>query len=251
VVPRRPRAAFLSTGDEIVPVEAEPAPGQIRNSNALVAAAQLALAGAVLEESRIVPDTLEGTRAEIARVLDRDLVILSGGVSVGRYDFVARALREEGVEIRFHQVALKPGKPVLFGTRGSTLVFGLPGNPVSSLVTFLLFVAPAIGGMLGHPDPAPRRHRARLASRGLPRRDRSQFLPAVLRRGDDGRLSVDPIGWHGSGHLASMVAATGLLVVPVGEGMVEVGAEVEVVLDDRQLGAIGRSIPPSPPEISR
>ncbi len=238
-VHRRPRAVFLSTGDELVEVSATPGPGRIRNSNEWTFGAQIRAAGGVLERAEIVPDTLEATRAAIRRGLSSDLLVLSGGVSMGEADHVARALAEEGVEILFHKIALKPGKPLVFGRRGRTLVFGLPGNPVSSYMTFLLFVAPAVRKMTGRSDPEPRQVAARLTGRALKRIDRVQYLPAVLEATGDG-FDASPLEWHGSGDLIGVTRAGAFAIVPIGTGRIEPGEAIEVVVDDGQIGPVGR-----------
>src|SRR5262249_15053084 len=145
-----PRVAVRVTGDELVEPGEPLGPGQIRNSNAIAMAAQAQRAGAEVVTSGIVPDNLEATTAALRAALDSaDVVCVSGGVSVGPHDHVKPALAERGVEETFWRVALKPGKPPWFGTRGQQLVFGLPGNPVSAMVTFHLFARPALRGLAG------------------------------------------------------------------------------------------------------
>ena len=170
----RPRVAVLTTGDELVEPGAGPlAPGQIRNSNAYALAAQAERAGAEVVAREIVRDTREQTVASLARALESaDVVVVSGGVSVGPHDHVKPALAELGVAERFWRVALKPGKPTWFGTRGDKLVFGLPGNPVSAIVTFHLFARPALRRLAGgdaHDTRARRDPRRALPARGGPR----------------------------------------------------------------------------------
>src|SRR5262249_47767571 len=140
----RPKVAILPTGDEIVEISATPGPGQIRNSNGPMLAAQVQRAGGIPHPLGIARDNAEDLRALISEGLRFPMLILSGGVSAGKLDLVPGILQELGVEPHFHKVAMKPGKPVFFGTLGETVVFGLPGNPVSSLVCFELFVRPAI-----------------------------------------------------------------------------------------------------------
>lgn len=211
----------------------------MRNSNAHAFAAQLALEGGSLAFSRIVRDTVEETRLAIREGLAADLLVLSGGVSMGEFDLVARALAEENVEIHFHKIALKPGKPLLFGTRGETAVFGLPGNPVSSYMTFLLFVAPALRRMLGRRDPEPRHVTARLSGGPLRTRDRIQYVPARLEPAAGG-FSARPLLWHGSGDLVPLHAANGFIAVPVGDAPLADGAAVRVLVDERQIAPFAR-----------
>ncbi len=159
---RRPRVCVLTSGDELLEPGEEMRPGGVRNSNAYSVPALAEQAGAEVVVAGPAPDDLEATRAAIEPALDSDVVVLCGGVSVGEHDHVKQALAELGVEESFWGVALKPGKPTWFGTRGDTLVFGLPGNPVSAMVTFVLLVGPALAVLGGGKSRAPPHH-ARLA----------------------------------------------------------------------------------------
>ena len=149
---RRPRVAILATGSELVPPGLPLGPGQIRNSNSFTAYGQVVAAGGDPILLGIAPDDLSETRRLIAAALDQDVVITSGGVSVGEYDFVKQVQDELGVVRRFWGVAAKPGKPIAFGTRGDTLVFGVPGNPVAAMVCFELYVRPALLALQGRRD---------------------------------------------------------------------------------------------------
>jgi molybdopterin molybdotransferase len=220
---RVPAVAVLATGDELVEPGAPLAPGQLHDSNALTLAALVARAGCKVVHRARVPDSAEGTRAAIERALRAcDVLVISGGVSVGPHDHVKGALGELGVEECFWRVALRPGKPTWFGTRGRTLVFGLPGNPVSAMVTFLLFARPALAALQGAPADPPR-ERTLLAEAIARNPDRDECARVRLR---DGRAELT--GPQGSHQLTSMLEADALAIVPRGEGEVPAGGEVEL-----------------------
>jgi molybdopterin molybdotransferase len=220
---RRPRVAVLATGDELVAPGAPLRHGQLHNSNAITLAALARGAGAEVASTAEVADDAQATRQAIGRALDgADAVLLTGGVSVGPHDHVKPALTANGVEEVFWRVALRPGKPMWFGRRGEQLVFGLPGNPVSAMVCFLLFARPALLAMQGAPAPPPRR-RAVLGAPVARQRAREE---AVRVRLDDGRAL--PTGPQGSHQLHSMLGADALAIVPRGEGEMPAGAEVEI-----------------------
>jgi molybdopterin molybdotransferase len=225
----RPRVAVVVTGDELLDVDRPLGPGQIRDSNAHALAAQAVRAGAAVVGCEVVGDDPEATRQALGRALEgADVVCVSGGVSVGPHDHVKPALAALGVEEVLWGVALKPGKPTWFGTRGGQLVFGLPGNPVSAMVTFHLFARPALRRLAGA-DPGDVRTQAVL-DRGVARQPhRDQVLRC--------RLEVRPDGWHveptkeqGSHVLTSMLGAGAFALVPAGEGAVEPGERVEIEL---------------------
>jgi molybdopterin molybdotransferase len=222
---RTPTAIVLATGDELVAPGEPLAPGEIHETNGLTLAALATQAGATVLRSAVVRDTEEQTREAIADALDRaDVVVLSGGVSVGPHDHVKPALDALGVHEVFWRVALRPGRPTWFGTRGQTLVFGLPGNPVSSMVTFILFARPALAALQGAAHRAER-VTARLAV-AVPRHpDRDECVRVTLRDG-----VATPTGPQGSHQLRSMLGADGLAVVTAGDGVAQAGAEVEVEL---------------------
>jgi molybdopterin molybdotransferase len=218
----RPLVAVLATGDELVSPSERPGPGQIRNSNAAMLCAQVARAGGVPVGRGIVKDDVLALRAEIMdSLLHANVLLLSGGVSAGKRDLVPGVLADLGVRAIFHQVAMKPGKPVLFGIRegdgnGPTpLVFGLPGNPVSSLVCFELFVRPALCGLMGR-EPGPRFVHANLVKDYPYRSDRPTYHPAQIRPTSTG-WDVEPVAWVGSSDLRSIVSANAFMLLPAGE----------------------------------
>ncbi len=222
---RRPRVAVLATGDELVPPGAPLLPGQIHNSNSLTLAALATEAGGEVVLVGHVADAEQATREAISAALERaDVLVLSGGVSVGAHDHVKDALLACGVAEDFWRVALRPGKPTWFGTRGEQLVFGLPGNPVSSMVTFLLFARPALRALQGA-DPAARRVRMPLADAvpQTPGRDELVRVSFV----DDAAALTGPQGSH---VLTSMLGADGLARIPAGDGELAAGTLVDVEL---------------------
>lgn len=229
LVHRIPRVSVLSTGDELVEANARPGPGQIRNSNGPMLAAQVARAGGQPRYLGIAPDERDQLRSLIREGLhDAEALILSGGVSVGTYDLVPEVLADLGVQAQFHRIALKPGKPLMFGTYGSTLVFGLPGNPVSSFVCFELFVRPAFAKMRGGGEPAPEPIRLPLAEAMSYRSDRPTYHPACIERAALGS-TVRPVPWLGSADLRALARANALMVLPAGETTLAAGDAVPVI----------------------
>ena len=225
----RPRVGVVVTGDELVEPGQPLGPGQIHDSNAVALAAQAVGAGAVPLRPVIVPDDLDSTVGALSEAVDRSHVVcVSGGVSVGPHDHVKPALRALGVDEVFWGVRLKPGKPTWFGTRGEKLVFGLPGNPVSAMVTFHLFARPALRKLAGA-DPADTRASAILDA-AVPRSPaRDQVVRCRLEARDDG-WHVAPTKAQGSHILTSMLGARALALVPAGEGDAEPGERVEIEL---------------------
>jgi molybdopterin molybdotransferase len=227
---RRPTVAILSTGDELVePGEPLPA-GKVVNSNAWALAAMVAQAGGVPRRLPIVPDSRDETVAAIESALDCDFLLSSGGVSAGAYDFVKDALDLLGAETRFWRVAMKPGKPVVLSRLRDRIYFGLPGNPVSCLVAFILFVAPSLRKALGQTDGLlPPMVHVRTAETLQSRGDRRTYLRVrVVAR--DGELMAVPMRAQGSGVSTSMVQANGLAVMEQGVTSVTGGSIVPVVL---------------------
>jgi molybdopterin molybdotransferase len=227
-VGRRPRVAILSTGDELVEVEQAPGPYQIRNSNNVSLAAQVALTGGEAVMYGYAPDEASELRARIERSLDSDMLVLSGGVSVGTYDLVEQVLRDLGAEFFFDAVAIRPGKPAVFGWCKGKPVFGLPGNPVSAMVTFELFVTPAIELLSGYqPQPLPF-FKARLTHRVDEKAAVAHFLPA-LANWNSGFPSVEVLLWEGSGDIGAVVRGNCFLVVHESKLTLEAGEWVDVL----------------------
>jgi len=223
---RRPRAAVVPTGSELRRPGEVLGPGQIYESNGLILTAQLQAAGADVVVDPAVGDDEQAHRAALERALEADLVVTSGGVSVGPHDLVRRVEADLGVEEVFWRVAVKPGKPIAFGVRDGTLVFGLPGNPVSALVGFELFVAPAVRALLGAPDPLPSFERGRLAGARRRNAERDELLRARVRRSGDGAV-LEPLSGQESHMIARAADADALVFVPRGEGELADGAPIE------------------------
>lgn len=243
----RPRVAVLATGTELIPPERVPVGGQIRESNGAMLASLVRRAGGEVAWIETVADDRDRIADLAARGLESDVFLLSGGSSVGDYDFTPEVLRQHGVRTRFDRVALKPGKPTLFGmkdggTGGGHVVFGLPGNPISAFVAFHLFVRPALLLRGGVKEVRPLRFRARL-DESVPRIGRrDQVLPARLRL-DDGRWRVAFAGWHGSGDVTCLRDADALLFVPMGEGTLAEDEEAWVTpLDGGRAGSTAISV---------
>src|SRR5262249_30029503 len=198
--PRVAGVALVSTGDELVEASQQPGAGQIRNGNGPMLLAQVCRAGGVPRYLGIARDDVAHLRSLIAEGLRSNVLVLSGGVSAGKLDLVPGVLAELGVAAHFHKVEMKPGKPVFFGTRGQALVFGLPGNPVSSMACFELFVRPALRRLRGYADARPHVVQAVLAEDYPYRTDRPTYHPAWLSEDTDGwRVRIPP--WVGSPHL--------------------------------------------------
>lgn len=209
---RRPRVAVLSTGDEVVEMGETPGPSQIRNSNSYSLAAQIEEAGAEAVRLEIAPDEPARLRALILEGLQCNLLLLTGGVSMGKYDLVEQVLGELGAEFYFTGAKIQPGKPVVFGSRGRYF-FGLPGNPVSTMVTFRLFAKPLISALSGAtPEPLIFLS-ARLKTEVRAKAGLMRFLPAVLS-GEFARAEVELAAWQGSGDIAALARANCYLVVP-------------------------------------
>ncbi len=234
-VVRKPRVALLTTGNELVEVHEKPKPGQIRNSNAYTLWGLAAEAGGEPVRLGVVRDNVDDLRRALQPGLDAEVLITSGGVSVGAHDYVLTVLKQLGVEIKFWKVNIKPGMPMVFGVyereRGSrrTLVFGLPGNPVSTMVTFLQFVRPALLTMTGQPAFPSIRLKARLLSDVLKRDGKRHFVRGVLRQEGDG-LVVETTGTQSSGALSSMARANCFIILPEEARDQKAGVQVHVEL---------------------
>lgn len=225
---RRPRAVVFATGSELrTPGEAL-APGEIYESNTVMLAAQLESAGADVTVLAPVIDDERATRDALERGLEADVLVTSGGVSVGQHDLVRGALAELGAEEVFWRVAVKPGKPIAFAVRGATLVFGLPGNPVSSLVGFELFVRPALLALQGACDPGPAYLPGRLGAAAHRNEHRDELVRARTRI-EGGAVLLDPLIGQESHMIVRSAPASALVLVPRGPGELAVGAQVRYV----------------------
>ncbi|MBX9628682.1 MAG: molybdopterin molybdotransferase MoeA [Gemmataceae bacterium] len=225
-----PAVEVQVTGDELVDGPAPAGLGQIRNSNGPMLAALVQSTGFSGFSNPVVPDRADALRNKLGKaVAGSDVLIVAGGVSVGDYDLVPQVLAELGVEVHFRQVRMKPGKPLLFGTKGDTLVFGLPGNPVSAFVCFELFVRPALRKLAGHADPGPRTVRLPLAAAVAETNDRPTYRPAKLEVAEVG-WEVRPLPWGGAPDLRSLLTADALVVLPAGDARYDRGTPVPVIL---------------------
>jgi molybdopterin molybdotransferase len=226
----RPRVAVLATGTELVAVEAQPGQDQIRDSNSYSLGAYAEVAGARVERLPLAGDDPELLKSEIALAAARsDALILSGGVSMGVYDFTKAALSALKAEIFFERVALRPGKPTVFARLGKALVFGLPGNPVSVSVTFNLFARTALLAMQGARDAALLEECAVLARSVKGAMERESYLPATLGTDESGRLFAEPLKWGGSSDFVAFAQATALIIVPQGVRALDAEKIVRVV----------------------
>ena len=207
-----------------------PASDQIRDSNNYTIAAYATLAGAIVERWPLAGDDTEELKKQIKQAVETsDVLITSGGVSMGVYDFMKPALKELGAEIFFERVALRPGKPTVFARLGKTLIFGLPGNPVSVAATFNLFARTALRKMQGATQPGLIEETAVLARAVKGSADRESYLPAILRTDEQGTLLAEPLKWGGSSDFVAFARATALINVPRGLGVLEAGRQARVV----------------------
>jgi len=230
-VSRQPRIAVLATGTELVRVDQKPGRDQIRDSNNFTISAYAQMAGATVRQLPLAGDDRDSLKRQITESAEHsDIVITSGGVSVGAYDFTKPALRELGAQLFFERVALRPGKPTVFARLpNGTLFFGLPGNPVSVSVTFNLFTRAAILAMQSARDIALSEEWARLARGAKGASERDSYLPALLHTDETGTVSATPLKWGGSSDFIGFVSATALIVVPRDTGALEAGTIVKVV----------------------
>jgi molybdopterin molybdotransferase len=235
----RPCVAILSTGDEIVSISSTPGPAQIRNSNGSMLAAMVTVAGGEPLVLPITPDDAGALDAVISRASEADMLLVTGGVSAGKFDLVEPALARAGADFHFTGVRMQPGKPLVFGElkpegrAGAIPFFGLPGNPVSSAVTFLLFAAPVLAALAGNREIGPRFALARLnlATGKQSKGGLTRFLPAQCSFGSGGDMpNVEPVPWHGSGDIAAMARANCFLVLDDESRHPEPGATVRILL---------------------
>jgi molybdopterin molybdotransferase len=224
----RPRAAILATGDELVDVAEKPLAHQIRNSNSYSLAAQVRAAGGEPVAFPVVRDDPDATEKAIREAQSCDLILLTGGVSMGKYDFVEQALLRLGAEFYFTGAQIQPGKPVVFGRLENLHFFGLPGNPISTMVTFALFAAPMLRALGGESEDRPRFTMARLEEEVRVKAGLTRFLPATVESSFRG-AHVKRIAWQGSGDLAAAAKANGFLVVPETSEHLAVGEIVTVL----------------------
>jgi molybdopterin molybdotransferase len=239
VVYKRPRVAILTTGDELVSVEKETGPGQIRNSNAPMLASLVAAAGGAPSVLPTAADTAEALDAAFGQAMDADLLLISGGVSAGKFDLVEPALARMGATFHFTGVRIQPGKPLVFGevpraAESSLPFFGLPGNPISSAATFLLFAVSVLMALAGAKDGGPRFAAAQLA-RDTDRKARpglTRFLPGLcdFNPPGDALPQVTTVPWHGSGDLPAFARSNCFVVVPEELATLDAGAMVRILM---------------------
>lgn len=230
-VGKAPRLAVLATGSELVDVDETPGQDQIRESNNHSISAYASLVNASVEKLPLAGDETSTLARRIGAVAERcDMIVTSGGVSMGVYDFTKSALNSLGAELFFERVALKPGKPTVFARLpNGTLVFGLPGNPVSVSVTFNLFARTSLLAMQGAPEPNLKHETAMLAKNVKGAGERESYLPVQLLTNDDAQLVAFPLKWGGSSDFVGFSQATALLIVPKGVRVIEAGETVKVV----------------------
>ena len=225
---RKPHVVILPTGDEIVDVDTTPGDFRIRNSNAFSIAEQVRQAGGIPEVFPIARDDYQSTRSLIERGVARaDLLLLSGGVSAGKYDIVEKVLADLGAKFFFDRVAIQPGQPVVFGTVVGKFFFGLPGNPVSTMVTFELFARAAIDRLSGCDSAPLPLMRARITRDFRHKPGLTRFLPAMLS--EDG-ATVTPVEWHGSGDVPAAARANAFLVAEADRESWKDGEDIRVLL---------------------
>jgi molybdopterin molybdotransferase len=229
-VHRPPRVTVMATGDELVEHHTVPAPHQIREGNRQTVMAMLRSLRAATVDGGLVADTEEAIRDAVRAAADSDVIVLSGGVSKGKYDLVQRVLDDLGMETLFHGVRVKPGKPVLFGRLDGALVLGLPGNPVSTYVMAVLLLLPTVRALAGLAYPRTRTLSARLRGRLPPTGARTAYHPAVLSGEPAGAPQVTPVSWRGSGDLTGYSQSNCLIRTEVDAPQTEDGALVQVLL---------------------
>jgi molybdopterin molybdotransferase len=229
-VHRRPVVHVLATGTELLEVGSPPEPGRIHESNRLTVRLLAERAGAEVVLHPVVPDDPAATRTAVEAALAGDVLAVSGGVSVGPHDHVKPALEACGAEEVFWRVRLKPGKPLWFGRRGATLIFGLPGNPLSTVACLLLYLCPALRRLQGERDAAPPYLPVRLGVAARPSDGRTTLLTARLERARDGVLEAIPTEGQGSHLTGALAASDGFVVIPHAAGELPAGTLVDALL---------------------
>jgi len=222
----RPHVAILATGDELVDIDAIPAPWQVRNSNSHSLAAQVLSCGGVPHVLPVARDNHAATRELVEQALEHDLLLVSGGVSAGKYDVVENVLSELGAEFYFDRVRIQPGQPVVFGRVKERFFFGLPGNPLSGMVTFEVFARAALELISGRASTSLPLLLSRLAREFRQHTGLTRFIPSCLS--SDG-TTVTPAGWHGSGDIPAMVRANAWLVTDPDRDHYDAGELVRVM----------------------
>jgi molybdopterin molybdotransferase len=226
---RRPEVGILSTGDEIVEIGERPGPHQVRNSNSYSLAAQVQDAGGVPKMLGIARDEAAHLRRLIEQGLKHDLLLLTGGVSMGRYDLVEQVLAELGAEFFFTGAQIQPGRPVVFGRVQERYFFGLPGNPISTMVTFELFARPLLEALAGMAARELSFVHARLKSEIKTKTGLRRFLPGLLS-GEFEQAEVELAGWHGSGDVAAMARSNCYIVIPADRERIAAGEWVAILM---------------------
>jgi molybdopterin molybdotransferase len=228
-VHRRPRLDLIVTGSELLPLGAPPEPGKIHESNGLMVRLLADRAGASVTDHGVIGDDRDGTIAAVETGLGGDVLVVSGGVSVGPHDHVKPAFEACGVDEVFWRVRIKPGKPLWFGRRGDTLVFGLPGNPLSTIVCFSVFIAPALRRLQGEREARPNYCAGRLTTPASASDGRTTFLTAALRPGADGALEATPTERQGSHMTGALGESDGFVIAPEDAGELPAGAPVDIL----------------------
>lgn len=222
---KQPRVAILSTGDELVEPAQVPGSGKIRNSNGFQLIAQVRAAHCIPNYMGIIPDDEEATDRAISKALaENDMVILTGGVSMGDFDFVPKIMKKNKVEILFQKVAVKPGRPTVFGRTQGSYIFGLPGNPVSSFINFEMFAKPLLYKMMGYQWKARELELPMGVDFQRKKADRLEFLPVKI----DASGHVMPVSYHGSAHIHAVCLADAIMTIPQGINEIKKGAPVHV-----------------------
>jgi molybdopterin molybdotransferase len=224
---KNPSIGVISTGDELVEPDQVPGISQIRNSNAWQIIAQVKATGAESQYYGIALDDRESTYEKISESLqNNDITILTGGVSMGEYDFVPDIMQDLGIQLKFQRIAIQPGKPTIFGVKGNKLCFGLPGNPVSSFVLFELLVRPLIAGLTGHEFTPLNIKLPMAADYSRKKSIRRSWIPVRINENSE----IEPVEYHGSAHIYSLNKTVGFISIPVGETILKKGDYVHVRL---------------------